>query len=315
MTPGAVSIGIDIGGTTTRAGLVDADGRMTALISRPTLHGETAIVEGTVDLVDALLQQSEHQLTDIGLVGVGIPGLVDSHAGAVRHGVNLGLGERPVPMADLLAHRLGCPVRLSNDVNAAALGAAHELDGRDAHFARTGAIAYLSIGTGVAAGWVLNGKVWSGASGAAGEIGHISIDPNGPACECGQRGCIEAITSGSAITRKWPTESGSSIAALSAAAASGRTDAMAIWDEVIDGLAQAVHIVTMSIDPDLIILGGGMANHGDVVIPLIAASLRNRFNHSALLASLDMADRLRHVHAVDHVGVVGAVLAASDAGP
>jgi glucokinase len=315
MTPGAISIGIDIGGTTTRAGLVDADDRITALISRPTVRGAAAIVEGTVDLVDALLKQSEHQLTDIGLVGVGMPGLVDSNAGEARHSANLGLGESPVPMRDLLAHRLGRPVWLSNDVNAAALGAARELDGSDAHFARTGAIAYLSIGTGIAAGWVLDGKVWSGASGAAGEIGHISIDPNGPACECGQRGCIEAIASGSAITRKWPTESGSSIAALTTATTSGRPDAVAIWDGVIDGLARAVNIVTMRIDPDLIVLGGGMANHGDVVIPLIASSLRNRLSHSALLTSLDMADRLRHVRDVDQVGVVGAVLAASETGP
>jgi glucokinase len=106
MTPHAISIGIDIGGTTTRAGLVDADGRTTALISRPTVRGEAGIIQGAVDLVDALLQQSNSQLTDIGLVGVGIPGLVDSHAGTVRHGVNLGLGESPAPIRDL-ANRLG----------------------------------------------------------------------------------------------------------------------------------------------------------------------------------------------------------------
>lgn len=315
MTSRAVSVGIDVGGTTTRAGLVDADGRVIALTSRPTQRGETAIITGAVELVDEVLQQSEHDLADVHLVGVGMPGLVDSHAGEVRHGVNLGLGESPVPMRNLLAHRLGRPVWLTNDVNAAALGAASELDGSDARFAHVGAVAYLGIGTGIAAGLVLDGKVWSGANGAAGEIGHISIDPNGPACECGQHGCIEAIASGSAITRRWPSESGSSIAALIAAATSGNTNAVAIWDAVVDGLARAVNIITMSIDPDLIVLGGGIATHGDVVIPAIADALRRQVEHSALLASLDIADRLRHVQCVDQVGVVGAVLAALDASP
>jgi glucokinase len=309
----AVLIGIDIGGTTTRAGLVDPDGGVSHLATRPTVRGEAGIIDGSVELVDEVLKASGHEFADVRLVGVGMPGLVDVHAGDVRHGVNVGLSESPFPMRDLLANRIGRPVWLTNDVNAAALGAADELTGSDARFAREGAIAYLGVGTGIAAGLIVDGKVWSGAHGAAGEIGHISIDPDGPYCRCGQRGCIEAISSGSAVTRKWPSESGSSISSLIAAAKSGDTDAVVIWDEVVDGLARAVDIISMTIDPDLIVLGGGIATHGGVVIPAMTRALRRHVEHSALLSSIDVADRLCHVRRVDHVGVVGAARAALDA--
>ena len=307
------SIGIDIGGTNTRAGFVDAAGRATALVSQPTIGGEAGVVEGTVHLIERLLDSTGIGLADVDLIGVGMPGLVDPSTGRVTHGVNLGLDERPSPIRDRLAGRLGRPVWVGNDVNAAALGATLELDGRDAEVGRTGVIAYLSIGTGIAAAWVHRGHLWTGSAGAAGEIGHISIDPNGPPCGCGQRGCVEAICSGSAITRRWPTDTGSSTASLLDAAAAGQPAALAVWNDVAGGLASAVNIVTMSIDPDLIVPGGGIAAHGAVVVPALADALRTRAQQSRFLATLNAADRLRHVQQADQVGVIGAVLAASNA--
>lgn len=308
-----MSIGVDIGGTTTRAGLVDRDGVVTTLVSSRTVGGDMGVVDGTIELIDELMRESSTRLDDISLIGVGIPGVVEPESGIVHHAVNVGIGSDPIDLRSLLVQRLGRPASVNNDVNVAALGAARELHDEDPDVGRRGGIAYLGVGTGIAAAWVLDGKIWSGANGAAGEVGHISIDPNGPVCECGQRGCIEAISSGSAIAQRWPVEGGSPIEHLIAAAETGRADAIEVWDSVVDGLASAVYIVMMSIDPHVVVLGGGIANHGDRVVPAVAAALRERAICSRLLTSLNMPERLRHVRHTDRVGVVGAVIAASTA--
>ena len=123
-------------------------------------------------------------------VGVGVPGIVAG--GVVRHAVNLDV--RQMDLAAALRDELGVPVAVDNDVRAAALGA---------YAVRGGSLAYLNLGTGIAAGIVVDGRVRSGSTGAAGEIGHVAIDPAGPECACGQRGCIEAFAGGAAIAHRW----------------------------------------------------------------------------------------------------------------
>ena len=116
-------------------------------------------------------------------IGIGIPGIVDRDRGTVSHAVNLGLGGDWFPLAGRLADRTGATVVVENDLNAATWGA-HVLSGADD-------LAYLALGTGLAAGFVLSGTLRRGAHGAAGEIGHVPVDPDGPLCSCGQRGCLE----------------------------------------------------------------------------------------------------------------------------
>ena len=168
-------------------------------------------------------------------VGMGIPGLVDRDAGTVRHAVNLGLGDEPLALADHVGDLARAPVVVDNDVNVAAVGAASALG-------CPSDLAYLSVGTGVAAGFVLGGRIRQGAHGAAGEIGHLPVDPGGPLCECGQRGCLEAVASGTAIAKRWPSAGGAASAAseLLAAAAAGDGVAAEVRDEVAAYLAGAV---------------------------------------------------------------------------
>ena len=131
-------------------------------------------------------------------IGIGVPGLVDAEAGSVRHAVNLDLDGGWLPLGRELEQLLGHKVVVENDVNAAALGAAALLPAgvpRD--------LAYLSIGTGLAAGIVLDGRLRRGVHGAAGEIGHIPVDPAGPLCACGQRGCLELTVSGAALSASY----------------------------------------------------------------------------------------------------------------
>ena len=131
-------------------------------------------------------------------IGIGIPGIVDRDRGTVAHAVNLGLGGEWFPLAGRLADRTGATVVVENDLNAATWGA-HVLSGADD-------LAYLALGTGLAAGFVLSGKLRRGVHGAAGEIGHVPVDPAGPLCSCGQRGCLELRASGSALSAAWPAQ-------------------------------------------------------------------------------------------------------------
>ena len=181
--------------------------------------------------------------------------MVDSDAGAVRHAVNLGIDGNGVALGAALAESLGVPVGVENDVNAAAVGAAALLGADD--------LVYLSIGTGIAAGAVLDGRLRRGANGAAGEIGHLAVDPDGPRCACGQRGCLETVASGAAIGRRWPGSGGAPFRSLLAAAADGDAEAAALRDEVARRLADAVSVLGLLLDPAVVAIGGGAAEAGE----------------------------------------------------
>ena len=238
-------------------------------------------------------------------VGVGVPGLVDRDAGTVRHAINLGVGADPVGLVDHLGRLAAAPVVLDNDVNLAAVGAAVALG---CH----GDLAYLSVGTGLAAGLLLDGRIRRGAHGAAGEIGHLPVDPNGPLCECGQRGCLEALASGAAIARRWPSGDGEVAAAtgLLAAAAAGEGAAVAVLDEVADHLAGAVALLAQTVDPEVIVLGGGVAEAGTGVLEALRSALRRRAERSPVLAAISLADRVALVPPGIPAGALGAAVVA-----
>jgi predicted NBD/HSP70 family sugar kinase len=257
--------------------------------------------------VDTLLATAEMSADSIELIGVGIPGAVDPVAGTVRHAVNVSIGAEPLALATALNDRFGRPTHIENDVKAAALGADSILgSGRGA----PADLAYLSIGTGIAAGFVENGRLRRGTTLVAGEIGHIPIDPAGPRCACGQTGCIEAIASGSAIERAWPSSSISPSRALADAATAGDPRALAIWQSVVGGLSRAVLLLALTMDPELIVLSGGVAELGDVLRDAIVDRLHADQRHSEFLSSLAIGER---VHVIDPsilLGPIGAVRAA-----
>src|ERR687898_743583 len=273
-----VVAGLDVGGTKTLAaavavpgepldGALDGravvDGSIVATVRRPTNIGSASVVLASITgALEAVAEAAGVAPGGFAGVGVGIPGLVDRGAGSVRHAVNLGLGDDPLPLAEHLGRLAGAPVVVDNDVNAAAVGAAAALS-------CTGDLAYLSVGTGVAAGFLLGGRIRRGAHGAAGEIGHLPVAPGGPLCECGQRGCLEAVASGTAIARRWSAGDGdaSAASALLAAAAAGDGMAAEIRDEVAGHLAGAVALIAQTVDPEVIVLGGGVAEAGGSPLP------------------------------------------------
>jgi predicted NBD/HSP70 family sugar kinase len=295
---------LDVGGTTTRGVIARAAGPGPPLVSTraPTVTGEAdVLVDVLGGTVSALASAAGVEIGELGAVGIGIPGIVDPVSGRVRHAVNLGVGDAPLYLADRLGASFGIPVVVDNDANLAALGAAAVLDHSDD-------LAYLSIGTGVAVGLVLDGRIRRGWRGAAGEIGHLPVDPDGPVCRCGQRGCLEAVASGAALARQWPADDGLSPAtALFAAAAAGSAPAIAVRDRFAGHVAQAVAVIGLAVDPALVVLGGGVGEVGAPLLAAVRAALRARAGGSPLLADLDLAGRLALAPDGVAPGLVGAV--------
>jgi glucokinase len=291
-------IGLDIGATKTLGVVVDERGAIRASVRRPTIAGADGVLATAAEVVEALRREVGEAA---GVpVGVGVPGLVDPRGGTVKHAVNLAVDGDWLPVGPLLAELIGVPVLVENDVNAATLGAV-ALSGADD-------LVYLSIGTGLAAGLVLDGRLRRGEHGAAGEVGHVPVDPSGPLCSCGQRGCLETVASGSALAAAWPSGDRPPAQALFAAAAAGDRDAVAIRDRFADGVAEAVRVLSLSVDPRTVVLGGGVAQLGEPLLTAVTAALRRQTADSPFLASLDLAGRVRVVPADHPVAAVGAAL-------
>jgi glucokinase len=308
--PDALVAGLDVGGTKTLAVAVDAELAATAwpdgdgvphpavvaTVRRPTgVGGGDRLLRSTAEVLADLAAAAGVAVNGFAAVGVGVPGLVDRAAGTVRHAVNLGLDDTPIGLAAHLGALAGAPVLVDNDVNLAAVGAAVALGCR-------GDLAYLSIGTGLAAGLLLDGRIRRGAHGAAGEIGHLPIDPQGPLCECGQRGCLEVLASGTAIASRWPVADGALTAtsALLAAADTGDPAAVAVLGEVAGHLAGAVALLAQTVDPEVVV--------GPGLLEAVRHALRDRAALSPVLAAIHLADRVALVPEGVPAGALGAAV-------
>ena len=292
-------IGIDIGGTKTDAVALAEDGSVAAQHRLATGFGAAAVLASAEEAARALAVAAGVDTSSFATIGVGIPGAVDRVTGRVTHAVNLGLED--LALGSELAARLGRPVRVENDVNAAALGAWQALGGGDSD-----SMAYLNLGTGLAAGLVLGGRLWRGARGVAGEIGHIPVDPAGPVCPCGQRGCLELAASGSGLARAWG--GGDSVRALFEAAAGGEPEALAVRDRLVEHVAAAVRLLVLTVDPDRVVIGGGLSSLGDDLLGAVRAVLGGWAASSGFLAMLDLPDRVEVLPAGFPAAAVGAAL-------
>lgn len=299
-------MGVDIGGTKTDAVAIDDAGVILHQLRVSTGFGESSVLETTAGVVASLASALRVPVEAFESVGIGVPGAVDSATGRVSHAVNLGVDE--LELGALLAGLLGVPVRVENDVNAAALGAFHLLG-----LPPEASMAYLNLGTGLAAGLVLDGRLWRGARGTAGEIGHIPVDPDGPLCQCGQRGCLEMVASGSAVSRQWPSEAASPVHALFDAAEAGEPPAIQVRQRFLANVASAVRILVLSVDVQTVVIGGGISSLGDPLLAGIRGVLDGWSLSSPFLASLRLSERVRLVPPGTPVSAVGAAFV-GDAG-
>lgn len=300
-----VRVGVDVGGTKTDAVAVDPAGTVLAQLRLPTGFGGSAVLDSTVDAVTRIAQELDVLPEDFASLGVGIPGAVDAASGRVTHAVNLGL--EGLEFGRELTARLGVAARVENDVNAAALGA-FSLLRPEQHGPDAPSMAYLNLGTGLAAGLVLRGELWRGSRGAAGEIGHIPVDPAGPLCQCGQRGCFEAVASGSAVARQWPTTSPRPVQDLFDAADEGNPQAIDIRDRLIANVASAVRVLVLTVDVDAVMIGGGISSLGPRLLDAVRSVLDGWAASSPFLASLDLSKRVRVLPEGFPAAAVGAAL-------
>ena len=301
MDPSAVVIGVDVGGTKTHAATFDQHLNVIADRVVPTLTGGADQVGERIIATVATLHPNGQQLSG---VGVGLPGIVDSAAGSVRHAFNLGIGDDALDIVSRLNATFGAPCWIANDVDAAALGV-YEILRRDDRSLRD--LVYLSIGTGIGAGVILDGRIHRGHNGFAGEIGHFLVDPDGPPCPCGLQGCLESVASGPALARQWPPSGRhSSVEALFAAVDRGDAKATLILRRAVEHLARAIHLLALTFDIDRIVIGGGVADVGGLLLmDALAQGLHRLQSPSPWIQALNLPSRIM-LKPPEPVGVIGA---------
>lgn len=272
-------IGIDLGGSHVSAAVVDPNGAVVAqadaAIDR-TRPAHDLITDDIAGTVRSAAQAAGLAMTRIGAVGMGLPGNIDRTSGVCRFSPNFGW--RDVPVGPPLQQALGVPVLLLNDVRSHTLGEWHFGAG-----AGLGSFAMFALGTGIGGGLVIGGRLIEGAHSAGGELGHITVDPQGPRCGCGNHGCIEAIAAGPAIVRMAREQAatgrgrvalalaGGDLDALTPArvaqaAQEGDTDALEIWETAGRAMGVAVAAVLTSVDPEQVLIGGGVGQAGEVLL-------------------------------------------------
>nr|WP_029289566.1 ROK family protein [Cellulomonas sp. HZM] len=302
------SIGLDVGGTKVLGVALDPSGVVEHQVRSATVRGIEGVVGGIVDAVHELTASVGVAVEDLAGIGIGLPGVVDPVDGSVEHAVNLGIEGR-AQLGGLVSAALGTdaalvPVRVENDLNAAALGAAHVAGGEVAD------LAFLALGTGVAAGLVLDGRLRRGPSGVAGEVGHLTLVVDGLPCKCGQLGCIEQYASGSAIDAAWPgPHERPAPLELFDAAAAGDARAIEVRDQFAWAVASAVRILVLTCDVERVVIGGGVSGVGEPLLDAVRRELRREAEASPFLASARIADRVTLAPAGAPVGAVGAALA------
>lgn len=297
-------VGLDVGGTKTDAVAVSSSGEIVGRVRLATGWGPDAVVATVLAAVAALSRDAGIAPDAIASIGVGIPGQVEPGSSRVLHAVNLGVEE--LDLAAAVEPQLGVPVRVENDVKAAALGAdALRAASRDGD---QGSMAFLNVGTGIAAGIVTGGRLWRGARGTAGEVGHISIDPSGPPCRCGQRGCIEAFSGGAAIAERWGRPGSLPVRDVFDAADAGDSAAIALRAGLAHGIAAAVRVLVLTADVDAVVLGGGLTALGDRLSADVRRELRDGAAASPFMRSLRLEERVELLPAGSPAAAFGAAL-------
>ncbi len=286
-----VFVGCDLGGTNIKAGLVNvADGHVLIADSVPTLarEGPESVLKRMANLITDLIAQSEVDKDAIGGLGISAPGMIDLETNTTEFLPNLYTEWRGVPVGERMESYLGLKVAMLNDVRAITygewvFGAGHGVD----------SMACFAIGTGVGGGLVVNNELVLGIGGTAGELGHQTVDLNGPKCGCGNYGCLEVFASGPAIAAEaargirqgWSTKMVELIdhdlnrltpKVVAKAAEMGDEVALEVWNRAGKYLGIGIANILISVGVKRVVIGGGVAKAGDLLLDPIRAEVRKR---------------------------------------
>lgn len=267
-------IGIDLGGTNLKIALIDRGFKIRhhAVLNTQACGNKNSLIETIVKSVDKIIFLNKLSKRDISGIGLGLPGPVDARKGVVHFFPNIP-GWKSVQLKDILEAKTGIKVLLDNDAKLMALaeftlGAAKG----------SSSAMCVTLGTGVGGGLIIDGKVYRGVSNAAGEIGHMPINLNGPVCSCGGKACLEKYIGNSVILKeaRRSFRRDISLEELSSLAKKGNARARAIWSRVGECLGVALTQVVNLLNPDCIVIGGGVANAGEVLFSRVRQTIKIR---------------------------------------
>ncbi len=325
MSVGDVAVALDVGGTGMKCALIGVDGAVVHTERHPTDagRGPDAVVDTILAVAQGLAGRARADGLTPAALGIVVPGVVDEARGVAVWSANVGF--RDVPLRELASARLGLPTALGHDVRAGGLAEARMGAGRDA-----GHVLFVAIGTGIAAAHVVAGSATTGVHGAAGELGHILVRPDGPVCGCGRPGCLEAIASASAVARRYGELTGTAAtgfadttsddgsaagpapgrtmvtaAQVATRAAAGEELASRVWREAVEALADGLATAQALFDVETIVLGGGLAQAGTGLFDPLRTALRDRL-------TFHREPRLVPAALGDEAGCLGAALLALD---
>lgn len=319
---GAPVLAIDIGGTKMMTAVISADGKILASDVYPTAAGEgvTSVIERLGAGIDNLLNDNSLEPSQLSGIGVACAGGIDTARGMVSNSPNLP-GWVDIPLVEIIQKKYRVSTFLLNDASAAALGEHRFGAGRGVDN-----LVLFTLGTGIGGGIIIDGRLYLGTSGAAGEIGHMTIDVNGPECACGNSGCLEVLSSGTAISREAIKRVSQGEESALTAMVNGKIEDIKVETVetaarkgdplAMDVLARAagyfgvglVNVVNI-FNPEMIVIGGGMASLGDLFIePARRVVAERAFPVSARVVRIIMAQL------GNEAGVYGAAAFALEAG-
>ncbi len=277
----ARAIGVDIGGTNLRAGVVDDSGNVALVEHSPMPRSADEIPGLLLSTISAAIEadsaaRGKESTEEIEAIGIGAAGLVDVEAGVVRFAPNIPY--RNFEAAEIVRAKFGLPVTVDNDATAACYGEYRLLEDSTVRH-----MVLVTLGTGIGGGMVLDRRLYRGSVGYAGEIGHILVDPSGPECGCGQRGCWETFASGTALgemarelaragrARRILESAGGDVTRIRGehvveCARAGDATALEIMREYGERVAVGLVVLTNVLDPDLFVIGGGVSDAADLFL-------------------------------------------------
>jgi glucokinase len=296
-----ISVGVDVGGTTIQVGIVASDGRIIEKVTTKTLAGRgehKIIIQTIIDNIIFLFDKAGYRLCDIRAIGLGFPGTVDSEKGMVVFAPNIFFEN--IDVKSKIAETFQCPVYLSQDSRAAAWGEYRVGAGKNYTN-----IAAITIGTGIGCGLIIDGKIFHGGHNSAGEFGHLIIDPEGPSCNCGRKGCLETYCAGLAIVQAGKKIGNNlTVKDIYDLADSGNQTALGITNQVVHYLGTGMVNLINLISLEMIAISGGISNAPD---RLLLDPLRN-FVAEHAYSAVARKVIINHSSLGDNAPLIGAAL-------
>ncbi|MBF0484692.1 MAG: ROK family protein [Candidatus Omnitrophica bacterium] len=294
-------IGVDVGGTNIKFGLVNAQGKIIArnrLVTASCVSSKIKLIKSLHEIIQKLIEDNNLKKNQIVGVGFGLPGLVDANAGIVKVLTNI-FGWKNVPLKKMMEERTGIPTFIDNDVNVIALGEWKYGAGKGQRN-----LVCITLGTGVGGGLILDGNLYRGDGFTAGEIGHIPLNEKGPNCNCGGSGCLEAYVGNRYLIDKVAKlfkNKNIKLEDVSELAVKGNSRAIEFWQEVGNHVGMALVSVINILNPKMIVVGGGISNSFRFIQPSILKTINTR----AMKVPASMV-RIVKAKLGDDAGLIGA---------